>query len=980
MNNYFPESYELVFDEKLDDVNGIGMVIRHKKTNARLALIENDDDNKVFYIGFRTPPKNNTGVAHILEHSVLCGSRKFPSKEPFVELIKGSLNTFLNAMTYSDKTVYPVASCNDKDFQNLIDVYLDAVFYPNIYEKKEIFLQEGWHYHLEDIKDEIIYNGVVYNEMKGVFSSPEEQLFRTIQNSLYPDTTYGVESGGYPDDIPDLSYEEFLEFHKSYYHPSNSYIYLYGDMDFYEKLDWLDKEYLSKFDYLEIDSQIEMQEPFNEVKEIYEDYALGDNEDIKDNTYLSFNTVIGDALDKELLLAFQILEYVLLSTPGAPIKEALINKKIGKDILSSFQGEMLQPMFSIIAKNTNEYDKEEFISTIKTELKKIIKNGIDKRSLKAAINYYEFRYLEADYGAYPKGLIYGLSALGSWLYDDEKPFLFLHGSKDFEKIKTKIETRYFEDLIEKYILNNKHSSIIILKPKKELLNEIESQIKNDLFLYKNNLSDKQILGIVDNTINLKTYQEEPSQKEDLDKIPLLKREDITEKVQAFINEEKEIQGVKVIHHSIHTNAIAYIRFLFDISYIPQELIPYLSILSNVLGIIDTKSYKYLDLSNEININTGGIYTDVKSFAVKGSTHEFKPVFEFSSKVLYDKIPEALRLIKEIMFNTKLDNNKRIEDILNEIKSKIEMKFISAGHAVAVDRAMSYYSEHGLFKEQLSGIDFYNKIKEILNKFDENKKDLVEKLQEIIDIIFKRDSLIISITSDYDGYVEFEKVLPEFITSLNNDKLDLNKLNNKYNQIKLYPKQLNEGFKISSQVQYVARVGNLFDSGEKYTGALKVLKVILSYEYLWNNVRVKGGAYGCMNGFSGIDGDAYFVSYRDPKLKETNEIYEGVPNYISSFKADEREITKYIIGTISGLDTPLTPQMQGRRSFNSYMVGITIDDLKRERQEIINITNDDINKLAILVESILKSGNICVVGNESKIERDKDLFNQIKHLI
>lgn len=980
MGNYFPESYELVFDEKLDDVNGLGMVIKHKKTNARLALIENDDDNKVFYIGFRTPPKNSTGVAHILEHSVLCGSRKFPSKEPFVELIKGSLNTFLNAMTYSDKTVYPVASCNDKDFQNLIDVYLDAVFYPNIYNKKEIFLQEGWHYHLEDTKDEINYNGVVYNEMKGAFSSAEEQLFREIQNSLYPDTTYGVESGGYPDNIPDLTYEEFLEFHKLYYHPSNSYIYLYGDMDFYEKLDWLDKEYLSKFDYQEIDSQIEKQESFNETKEIYKDYALGDNEDIKDNTYLSFNTVIGDALDKELLLAFQILEYVLLAAPGAPVKEALIEKNIGKDILSSFQGEMLQPMFSIISKNANESDKEEFIATIRKELEKIIKVGIDKKSIKAAINYYEFRYLEADYGSYPKGLIYGLSALGSWLYDDDKPFLFLHGSKDFTEIKTKIATRYFEEIIEKYILNNKHSSVIILKPKKGMLNEIEEQIKNKLSIYKNSLNDKEILEMIDDTIKLKAYQEEPSRKDDLDKIPLLKREDITKEVQAFRNEERQVEGVKVIHHSIHTNGIAYIRFLFDISYIPQDLIPYLSILSNVLGIVDTKNYKYLDLSNEININTGGIYTDVKSFAVKGSTHKYKPVFEFSSKVLYDKIPEALRLIKEIMFNTRFDNTKRIEDILNEIKSKIEMKFISAGHSVAVARAMSYYSEHGLFKEKLNGIDFYDKLKEILNKYDENKNDLVEKLQEITEIIFNKNNLLISITSDYDGYIEFEKALAEFIKSLNSEKIAFNQHNNKCNQIKLYPKQLNEGFKTSSQVQYVARVGNLFDSGGKYTGALKVLKVILSYEYLWNNIRVKGGAYGCMNGFSGIDGDAYFVSYRDPNLKETNEIYEGVPEYVRNFMADEREITKYIIGTISGLDTPLTPQMQGRRSFNAYMIGISVDDLKRERQEILNITNDDINNLEIIVDSILKSGNICVVGSESKIERDKDLFNQIKHLI
>lgn len=975
-----PDYYELVLDEKLDDINSNGIVIRHKKTNARVVLVDNDDDNKVFYIGFRTPPKNSTGVAHILEHSVLCGSKKYPSKEPFVELIKGSLNTFLNAMTYSDKTVYPVASFNDKDFQNLISVYLDAVFYPNIYNKKEIFLQEGWHYHLENEEDEITYNGVVYNEMKGVFSSPEQQLFRMIQNSLYPDTAYGVESGGHPDNIIDLSYEEFLDFHSKYYHPSNSYIYLYGNMDFNEKLEWIHQEYLDKFDYLGIDSSIQAQKPFKEKANIKDYYSLANNEEIVDNTYLAYNFVIGNTLERELTIAFQILDYVLLSAPGAPIKQALIDAGIGKDILSSFQDEMLQPMFTIIAKNANEIDKAQFVEIIEKELKKIIDTGINESSLEAAINYYEFRYREADFGTYPKGLIYGLGALGSWLYDDEQPFLSLHGSKDFEYLKSKVGTDFYTNLIDKYLLNNSHSTIITLIPKKGLAEEGDKELKKQMADLKASLSKDEIKTLVEETNRLIAYQEEPSLEEELEKIPLLNREDISLESKPFINEETKIKEVKAIHHLVHTNGIAYMRFLFDLQELPQELIPYMSILSDILGVIDTKNYKYLDLSNEINISTGGIYTDVISFSSKGDTNKFYPYFEIGCKVLYDKIPNAINLIEEIIYNTDFSDTKRIENLLNEMKSRMEMKFLSAGHSVAVDRAMSYYSEHGLYKEQLSGITFYEKTKEILNNYEIEKEELITRLKELLKTIFNKDKLIISITSDKTGYDTFKESAINFVEGLENNNPNDYKLLEKYKNSIKKPEQLNEGLMTASQVQYVARVGNFMRAGYDYTGALRVLKVILSFDYLWNNIRVKGGAYGCMNGFSALDGDAYFVSYRDPNLRETNEVYENVVEYIKNFTASERDITKYIIGTISGIDTPLTPPMLGRRSFSSYITGRNYEDVVREREEVLNVTNEDINALAPLVEEILKDNNICVVGNEGRIEEERVLFKEVRHLI
>ena len=973
-----PSSYELLFEENLNDVNGIGTVLVHKKTGARIALVSNDDDNKVFYIGFRTPPANSTGVAHIIEHSVLCGSKNFPAKDPFVELVKGSLNTFLNAMTYPDKTIYPVASQNDQDFKNLMHVYMDAVLYPKIYEKKEIFLQEGWHYELEDIEEELKYNGVVYNEMKGAFSQPEQILFRTIQHSLFPDTSYGVESGGDPDVIPELSFEEFLDFHRTYYHPSNSYIYLYGNMDFEERLEWLDKEYLSEFESLQVNSEIVIQKKFDSVKEITSFFSLGEEEDLKDNTYLSLNSIIGDTLDKETNLAFQILDFVLLQAPGAPVKQALIDAGIGKDILSSYQDDILQPILTIVAKNSEESRKEEFIELIYKVLSEQANNGLDEKSLRAAINFYEFRYREADYGAFPKGLMYGIRVISSWLYDDKKPFLHLHDNKGFAFLKEKVGTGYYEQLIKDYVLNNTHTSVVVLKPKAGLNTEKEQMLKQKLQTYKSSLSSEELLKIVEETKNLKKYQEESSTKEEMEAIPLLTREDISRETLPLYNDELTVDGMKVIHHNVYTNGIAYVRLLFDIKDVPHELIPYMALLSLVLGYVNTENYSYLELSNEINIHTGGIGTDVKSFSIKGSVGDYLPVYECGTKVLYDELPEALKLIEEMIHRTKFEDTKRLLEIIDEMKSRMQMRFNSSGHSVAVDRAMSYYSEHGLFKENTMGISFYQFLENITNNFEAEKEKVVANLKALVQMIFTKEKLMVSITADEEGCNRFKQEFPVFLKGLK-AKAE-NSLYEAYNKNPMVPTRLNEGFKAALQVQYVARAGNYIAAGYEYTGALKVLKVILSYDYLWNNVRVKGGAYGCMCGFSGVDGDGYFTSYRDPNLKETNQIYEKTVDFVKNFTAEERDITKYIIGTISGIDTPLTPQGMGKRSLGCYLSGIRMEDLEREREQILNVTVEDIRALSDIIKAILDAGNICVIGNEHKVIANKDLFNEIKNLM
>jgi hypothetical protein len=978
MKYKIPSSYDFVLEEKLDDMNGIGTLLVHKKTGARVMLVANDDKNKVFYIGFRTPPADSTGVAHIIEHSVLCGSKNFPAKDPFVELAKGSLNTFLNAMTYPDKTLYPVASINDQDFKNLMHVYMDAVLYPNIYQRKEIFLQEGWHYELEKEEDELKYNGVVYNEMKGAFSSPESMLYRMIQNSLFPDTSYGVESGGDPDYIPNLSYEQFIEFHKTYYHPSNSYIYLYGDMDFEERLNWLDKEYLNQYDKLVVNSEVKSQKPFASCREVTAFYSLSEEEQARDNTYLSYNTVIGNALDKELSLTFQVLDYVLLQAPGAPVKQALLDAGIGSDIIGGFEDEILQPSLMIIAKNSEEEKKERFITIIRDVLSKLVAEGIDEKSLRAAINFYEFKYREADFGQFPKGLMYGLRAMSSWLYDDKKPFLHLKDTAGYSFLKDKIGTGYYEKVIREYMLENTFSSIVILKPKTGLNAEKEEQLKVKLASYKKGLSREEIAEIIRQTKALREYQEQPSTKEELEKIPLLTREDIEKKIEPLTNEEHELQGVKVVHHNVYTNKIAYLRLLFHIKEVPKELLPYASLLSYVIGYVDTENYSYLDLSNEVNIHTGGISTNVRSFSIKGNLGQYYPVFEFSAKVLYDNLSEAFRLLEEMLHRTKLSDTKRLKEIVGEMKSKLQMHFNSSGHSVAVDRAMSYYSVHGLYKEITTGISFYKFIEDLNENFAERAELTVSRLKELMKMIFTRENLLVSITADSEGYERFSDKFQGFCGSIR-ETAD-HKLFEAYDTSSLTPVCLNEGFKTALQVQYVARAGNFLKAGYEYHGALKVLKTILSYDYLWINVRVKGGAYGCMCGFSGVDGDAYFTSYRDPNLKETNEVYENVVEYVKNFDADERDITKYIIGTFSTLDTPLTPQAKGKRSLSMYLGKISEADLQKERDQVLNVSVEDIRACYKMVEAVLAAGNICVIGNESKINENKDLFKEIKSLI
>jgi Zn-dependent M16 (insulinase) family peptidase len=960
--------FKLIEEKEVKELNSVTRIFEHEKTGAQLLSLANDDDNKVFGIGFRTPPEDSTGLPHILEHSVLCGSRKFPSKEPFVELLKGSLNTFLNAMTFPDKTIYPIASRNTKDFFNLMDVYLDAVLYPNIYNVPEIFKQEGWHYELQDKDDELIYNGVVYNEMKGAFSSPDSLLSRKIKGTLFPDTTYGHESGGDPEVIPQLTYEQFLDFHKKYYHPSNSYLFLYGDGDLNEQLRFINDEYLKNFDRINVDSEITVQKPFEEVREFELEYPA---DDLKDNAYLSLNFVVGSSLDPEFYLAFEILEHLLLETSAGPLKKALIDAEIGKAVLGQFDNSIRQPMFSVVVKNSNVEAKDKFKTVVYDTLKKLVKDGLEKELIEASINKMEFALREADFRGYPKGLIYYMKAFDSWLYG-ENPLMHFEYEPMLEKIKSALTTNYFEDLIEKYILNNKHGSVVVLKPAKGILEAKAEELKKELANYKATLSESEIDKLIEDTKKLKERQATPDTPEALESLPALSLEDINKEAEKVHFEEKSEQGVKVLFNPVFTNKIAYLNLVFNTDKVPQELLAYIGLLSNILGKISTENYDYSTLVNQINIHTGGISFSTRVFLENGSADRFQPTFSIKSKALVEKMSKVTEFVNEIIKNTKFDDKKRIREIIREVKSRFESVVYNSGHSIASMRALSYFSPKVNYDDSLSGLSYYKFIADIEKNFDNKWDEVSQKLQKVTQYIFNKNNLLINFVCDEEDYSSLTNNINTVYQGLSTEMLP--EVRYDFNL-----KPSNEGLLTQSKVQFVAKAGNYIKAGYKYDGSLQVLKTIAGFDYLWNKVRVLGGAYGVMSSF-GRDGNLYIVSYRDPKLKETLITYDEMEKYLENFQADEKEMTKYIIGTISNFDFPLTPSMKGEVTAANYICKITYEEQQKERDEVLKTTAQNIRDFAKVLKDTLSQNYVCVLGNDSKLKENKELFNNLVTVI
>lgn len=958
--------FKLEDEVNIDGIKSVGKVFTHVKSGAKLVNIENDDDNKVFSISFKTLPQNNKGIPHILEHSVLCGSKKFPVKEPFVEILKGSLNTYLNAATYPDKTMYPVASRNYKDFRNLMHVYLDAVFYPAIYETPEIFMQEGWHYEAHPDK-ELTYNGIVYNEMKGSYSSPVSVLLRSVDEVLFKDNIYRFDSGGKPEEIVKLSRDEFIKFHEKYYNPSNSILYLYGDIKLEEELEFIDHEYLSKFKENKIENVIMPQKAFEKMEEKELEYSISKDESENDKTYFSLSFCTGSILDEEMYFALDILESILLGLSSSPLKRAIVEANIGKDVFGVFDNSIMQTTFSIILKDSNLSEKNKFKNIVFKVLEELCEKGIDRKVIEAVINAREFEIKEADYESYPRGLEYNEKILDRMLYGGE-PFENLRFEEKLEKIKAAVKDNYFEKIIKKCFLNNKHSAFITVKPKKNLEYETSEADAEKLRSFKNNLSENELGEILEQNKKLKLRYETPDKKEDLNKIPMLSIKDINPKADYFESEKINENGIDILYTPLNTNGINYMNLYFDSAVVPTHMIPYLSLFSILIGRMNTKKYNFKDLSNEVNMNIGGMDFSLEPYSDIKEIDKYTPEFVVRTKVLKEKTPKLFEFLEEIINETIYDDYTRIKELIEEVKSRLEMAMQSRTHRFASVRLGSYYSQMYKYIDLISGIEFYKFLCKLQKNFNEEKEVLSEKLKECARLVFNSNNLLVGYSGDRTSLKEFLKLFSEFTNKLRKD--DVNKYNYEFELQKL-----NEGLIISSKVQCVAKGYNFKKLNFKNNGSLSVLKAIANYDYLWGKVRVQGGAYGAYASFSG-SGNMNLCSYRDPGLIETFGAYDDFANYIENFDADYREITKYILGTISGIDMPLSSASKCERTVLHYITNIDMDYIQRIRDEILNTDIHSIRECSRLIDACMKENYICVIGNEQKINENADKFKNV----
>ncbi len=962
-----PSAYELIQTSELKEIGLTGLVLEHKKSGARVICLPSTDENKTFFIAFRTPPIDDSGLPHILEHSVLCGSDRYPIKDPFMELSKSSLNTFLNAMTYPDKTIYPVASCNDKDFANLMDVYMDAVLHPLIHSNPNIFRQEGWRYELDDENAELKLNGVVYSEMKGAFSDPEECLGRYALNSLYPDTAYRYESGGDPAFIPTLSYESFCGFHKKLYHPSNSYIFLYGNMDMEERLTSLDDAYLSSYEKITVDSDPGRQQPFEKRVELDTTYPLPEEEETEGKSYYSLQWSVGDILDSRLANAMDILETVLITAPGAPLKQALLDAGLAKDATGGYAGYTLQPQFNITAKEGAAGEKERFTKVVNDTLNEIVKKGLNPKSLAAAISSREFQNREADFGGLSKGLVYGLQILKSWLYDGADPFLYLRYEDDFAFLREHISEGYFESLIRKYLIDNPHSSLVEMDPEKGKDKRDAEKLQQDLQAYKRSLSPEEIRKLVREYKELKAYQEEEDSPEARACVPKLAKSDIKRECRPAVNHVSDLAGATLVSRPDQTAGIVYADLYFDLSNMPAEHLPFLGLLKSCFGVLSTERQDYRDLFDSIQEITGGIV--MATDTPQNLSGTWKPYAVVSVKALYTKWKEALELVREICLTTLYQDEKRLAEILASTVIGQRQMMINAGHRAAVQRAASYYSETAKMNELTDGLDFYRFSAGIRAAFEEKKASLIQGLEETSREVFTRDRLIVNLTCEENALEELKAPLAQFIEALPKDPA--------VRFIAPKPEKKNEGIMTTGAVGFVAMSGSYRNAGP-YKGSLRVLNTLLSTDYLWQHLRVLGGAYGAMCNFSML-GPSYFASYRDPNIQSTKQTYLDIPAYLESLDLPQEILDSFIISTIGSMDYPFTPSVQGKRDFAAYLSGLSAELQQKDREEVLDCTVADLQSLAAYVREILKDNNFCVFGSAVSIGKDSALFDTTEDL-
>jgi len=959
--------FKLIKQKTIKEMDAVGKLFKHLKSGARLLKIEADDDNKTFCISFKTPPESDSGMPHIIEHCVLNGSKNFPVKSPFDVLAQGSLNTFLNAFTSKDVTMYPVSSRNDKDFFNLMHVYLDAVLMPLIYDEPKILQQEGWHYELDKKDGELKYNGIVYNEMKGAFSSPEQELDFQIFKSLFPDNAYGFSSGGYPEAIPELTYEAFLSFHKRYYHPANSYIFLYGDGKLSEELKFIDEKYLSKFDTIKVDSFIPLQKSFTKMKEVIADYAISAKGSEENQTFLSLSFVAGKGIQRDLSMAMDALSDILVNLPSAPLRRALVDAGIGKDVSASMD-EYKQNVFNITVRNANLTDKDKFKDIIFKTLGKLVKEGLDKKMVEGVINRMEFGLREGSQSSrIPKAILDNYRAMSTWMFIDD-PFPSLEYEKPLNTLKTALTSNFLEKIIDTYMIKNNHSLLLVLKPKKGLEDIKVKKVKEILAKYRASLSEADLEKIAENTKTLKKYQKTPDTPEALKTIPLLSLEDINTKSEKLEITERQESGVKVLYFPVFTNNIIYLRLLFNAAVVPQDLIPYTELLADILGEMNTKNYTYGELDTELNIHTGGLDSRVSVYEKESNHKTFLPKFVIDAKVMTPKFDKLLELETELVKNTIYNDPQRLKEVITRLFSRLESSVKNRGLNVAIYRHESYFSPSGKYRELIKGLSYYRFVAGIAKNFDKKSTEVIGNLQKVAALMFNRKNLMAGVTCSEKDYPVFKKHFTRILDNLER-KLA------KPIQYSFDFKTKNEGLQTASKVQYVIKGFNFKDLGYEYSGKLAVLRQILSREYLYNAIRIIGGAYG---GFISLSRNGYvwFGSYRDPNLEKTVENYQKTIDYLNTFKADKRKMTRFIIGTIARVDRPLLPFEKGRVAMTYYLENTTSADIQRERDEILSTTPEDIKGMKKMITDILAKNILCVYGNEKRLESAKNLFDKL----
>jgi len=958
------KSFNLIEEKNIPELNATAKLYVHKRTGARLLSVVNDDENKVFSINFRTTPKDSTGVAHILEHSVLGGSEKYPVKEPFVELLKGSLATFVNAFTYPDKTCYPVASQNVQDFYNLIDVYIDAVLHPLITE--ETLMQEGWHYELDDVANPLTYKGVVFNEMKGAYSSPDNLLARTIQQSLFPKHIYGVDSGGDPRNIPDLTYAAFKSFHETYYHPSNSFIFFYGNDDPDKRLKLMEG-YLKPYKKIRVKSQIPLAKPFKKPKKIQYSYDAGQDTDIKNKHYFTVNWLLPDTSDPVIDFSLQILANSLIGTPASPLKKALLDSGLGEDLAGlGLENELRQHIFSTGLKGTRASDAKKIEKLIFDTLESLVHNGIDPDMTAASINTLEFGLRENNTGSFPRGISVMLRALSTWLHEDD-PFKLLAFESPLNEIKSRLaaDRHYFENLIKTHLLDNIHRTTLRFKPDPEIGRRFEEEEKTRLAAIREGMSAAQLKESVKNTKRLKKLQETPNSPEALATMPFLQLSDLEKQNKTIPIETIQIQDTPVLYHDLFTNGIVYLDLGFDLHTLPKELLPLTEIFARALTEMGTDQEDYVKLSQRIGKSTGGIYGSPVSTTVHGSRENVSKLF-IRGKATMAQSNELLSILKDILLNTKFDNRERLKQIVLEEKSGLESSLVPSGHVFANRRVRAQFGGAGWVNDQMSGIGYLFALRELAKDIDKKWDSVLKKLETMRAALISSKSLICNVTLDAEHWKSFKPHLENFIFAMPEKDATPKPFD-----IEVHPEK--EGLTIPAQVNYVGKAANLYDLGYEFDGSAEVITGYLGKTYLWDKIRVQGGAYGGFGVFDSNSGVFSFLSYRDPNLDATIENYDGASGYLKSLDAkslSDSELTKAIIAAIGDLDAYQLPDAKGYTSMIRYLTGRSDELLHKERDEILSTNGEDFIAFGEVLEKAAKSEAVAVIGSQAAIEGAK----------